>query len=830
MGDLGAYTAKRDFARTPEPDAAGRPSPTAPRYSMQQHDATRLHWDLRLEWGGVLLSWAVTRGLSLDPADKRLAVRTEDHPLSYLTFEGVIPEGNYGAGTVMLWDIGHWEPFHDVEEGLAKGHLHFALHGRRGTGNWNLVRMKGRKEKDRENWLIVKERDAAAATRNAALPDRFTTSVATGRDIPAIAAGAKPVPFGPPRRKARPRFRSPQLATAVTDLPQGEGWLHEVKHDGYRGQAAIGKGGARLFTRSGQDWSDRFAPLIPAFEELPAETALIDGEVVAGAGMGGFAALQAAIAAGGPFLFYAFDLLALDGRDLAGAPQAERRATLEALLQDQPPRGLIRLSPAIEGDAAEVFAAICEAGGEGIISKRAGAPWRSGRNTSWLKVKCQRRAEFVICGLQPSDKRGRAFASLLLATHAPDGTLTYRGKVGTGFDEAAQDDIAARAKALARPNSPLAAATAETRGARWLDPVLVAEVAYAELTPEGRLRHARFLGLREDKPAGEVGMEDPAMTPDKTEAAVARPKARARRAAKDDGRPQVAGIGISHPDRVLFPKPGITKLDLARWYDRMADRVLPTLKDRPCSLVRLPEGLEGERFFQKHAGKGFPDSIRTVPVEESDGGTADYIWIGDAAGLVGAVQMGTVEFHPWGARRDRLDRPERIVFDLDPDEDLGFAEVAAAARDLRDRLADLGLPSWPLVSGGKGVHVIVPLRRSTEWEPVKLFARLLATLMAEEEPRRFVATMSKARRKGRIFIDWLRNDRGATAVAPFSVRARPGAPVAVPVGWDELARLRSAAAFDMAAALERQWRDAEVPPPATLGRAVLDRLAARGAG
>jgi len=804
VGLLDTYHGKRDFGQTPEPADPGQSSATALRYSMQKHDATRLHWDLRLEWQGVLLSWAVTRGPSADPADKRLAVRTEDHPLSYLTFEGVIPKGNYGAGTVMLWDIGHWQPFHDVADGLAEGHLHFALHGRRNTGNWSLVRMKGKRagDKGRENWLMVKDRDAAAT--EAQLVERHLTSVATGRDLEGIAAGAEAMPFGPARKAAMPRFRKPQLATAVKDLPTGESWLHEVKHDGYRAQVAIGRGGARIYTRSGLDWSDKFAPLLPPLAELPADTALIDGEIVAGAGLQGFAALQAAIKEGGPFVFYAFDLLHLNGTDLAPLPQTERRAAVEKLLAEVPARGLVQLSPAIEGDAAPVLEAICEAGGEGIVSKLANAPWRGGRSTAWLKVKCSRRAEFVICGWQPSDKRGRAFSSLLLATRE-GGKLVYRGKVGTGFDDAAQEDIATRLAALARPKSPLEEAPAETRGARWVSPDMVAEVVYAEITPEGRVRHARFIALREDKPAMEVEMETEIPSGDRT---------------------LVRGTPISSPDRVIFPKPKTTKLDLARYYDAMADRILPTLADRPCSLLRLPSGLEGERFFQKHAGKGFPKAIRSLPIEEKDGGTEEYIYIADAEGLVGAAQMGTVEFHPWGARRDRLNRPERLVFDLDPDEGLGFAAVRRGAFDLRDKLEDLGLGSWPMVSGGKGVHVIVPLRRTAGWDTVKLFAQLFATLLATGQPDRYTATMAKAARKGRIFIDWLRNERGATAIAPFSVRARPGAPVAVPVSWNELAKLRRADCFGMAKARERAWSDLTLPADAKLGEPVLARLEA----
>ncbi|WP_128254312.1 DNA ligase D [Falsirhodobacter deserti] len=800
MDALRAYRQKRDFSVTPEP-SGGHGGGAALRYSVQMHDATRLHWDLRLEWNGVLLSWAVTRGPSADPADKRLAVRTEDHPFDYLTFEGAIPAREYGAGTVMLWDLGWWQPFHDVDDGLAKGHLHFALHGRRGTGAWSLVRMKGKER--RENWLMIKEDDAAASRSDVPLAEAFDRSILTNRTLAQIAAGTGPEPFEAARKGATPRFRKPQLAQLVDAPPEGEDWLHEVKLDGYRAQIAIGKGGTVIRTRSGQDWSDRFAELLPPLTALPCDTAVIDGEIVAGAGLQGFSGLQAAIKAGGPFLFYAFDLLSLDGHDLSGRPLEDRRDALEKLLTSAPPLGPVRLSPAIQGDATEALGVICEAGGEGLISKRRDAAYRAGRSLIWQKTKCIRRAEFLICGWQPSDKRGRRFSSLLLATR-DEGQLVYRGKVGTGFDDAAQDDLMALLQPLARTTAPLAKRPAETRGARWVEPVLVAEIAYAELTADGLLRHARFVGLREDKPAPKIAMDVPKQQP--------------------SDRPQIAGIGISNPDRIIFPRKKITKLDIVRYYDVMAERILPTLAGRPASLVRLPEGLEGERFFQKHLGKGFPGGIRSIKIEESSGKIADYLHIVDASGLVGAAQMGTVEFHPWGARSDRLDRPERLVFDLDPDEGLGFPAVRSAAMALRDRLGDLGLASWPLLSGGKGIHVIVPLRRTASWDTAKLFAQLVATVMTEDAPDHFTATMSKARRKGRIFIDWLRNDRGSTAIAPFSLRAREGAPVAVPVSWDELRGIRSASAFSLPAAMERDWTALEVPEPVTLSVRLLERL------
>jgi bifunctional non-homologous end joining protein LigD len=468
-----------------------------------------------------------------------------------------------------------------------------------------------------------------------------------------------------------------------------------------------------------------------------------------------------------------------------------------------PPLGQADLSPIIREDAEEALARICKAGGEGLIAKRADSPYRAGRGRDWLKIKCARRDEFVIIGWQESDKRGRAFASLLLGAHGETG-LAYVGKVGTGFDADTMEEMARRMSPLARRTAPAEVPAAEARGVTWITPKLVAEVQYAEMTSEGRLRHAVFLGRREDKPARTVRLEEDRMG--------------------DDARVEIAGISVSSPEREVYPQAGLTKREVAEYYEAVADRMLREAADRPLSLVRLPEGLAGERFFQKHRGRGWPDAVRTVMVEEAGGKAAEYMYVTDAAGLVGAVQMGTLEFHIWGARRDRLDRPDRMVFDLDPDEGLPFAEVARAAADLRAILGDLSLPSWPLVTGGKGVHVIVPLRRVAGWDTVRLFARVFAQGLEASEPRRFVAGMSKARRKGRIFVDWLRNDRGATAIAPFSLRARPGAPAAVPVSWEELAGLKAASAFDARSALARDWEGVGVPDPVGLGAARIEAL------
>ena len=799
---LERYFEKRDFTRTPEPREAGEPEGLALRYSMQKHDATRTHFDLRLEWKGVLLSWAVTKGPSFQTSPKRLAVRTEDHPVSYLDFEGAIPKDNYGAGTVMLWDIGHWRPLEPLETGLKKGHIHFALHGRRLTGGWHLVRMGGKKPGDRgkENWLLIKEDDEAAGERDPVR--RYRRSVASNRTFREIAGDAEPLPLVE-RAKSRPRFRKLQLATLGDSLVDGVDWWHELKFDGYRALVALGKAGPKVYTRNGHDWTDKFASLLPDLAALDGDSALIDGEIVAGAGLSGFSTLQKAIKAGGPFTYYAFDLLERDGTDLTSEPLTDRRAALEEIFKPVPPLGPVQLSPVIEQNAAEALEAICEARGEGLIAKRKDARYRAGRGRDWIKVKCTRRDEFVVVGWQASDKKGRPFASLVLGAH-DDGALTYVGKVGTGFDGDLMEDLAAAMKPLARKTAPVELPAADARGVTWITPKLVAEVTYSEFTADGRVRHAVFEGLREDKPAKAVKLGGDTM--------------------QEEGRIDVAGISVSHPERVVYPKAKITKRQVAEFYEAIADRMLEGCADRPLSLVRLPTGLEGERFFQKHAGTGFPDALKTVEIEEKDGGKEPYMYATDAAGLVAAAQMGTLEFHIWGSKRDRLDQPDRMVFDLDPDEGLGFKEVKRAAVELRDRLDDLGLPSWPMVTGGKGVHVVVPLRRVAEWETVKLYARIFATLVAREEPERYLAEASKAKRKGRIFIDWLRNQRGATAIAPFSLRAREGAPAAVPVSWADLQTLKSAQAFPLEAALERNWTDLTLPKPVGLSQKLIDRL------
>ena len=572
---LADYNARRDFTKTGEPAGrAGRVRRAGLRFLVQKHAATRLHYDFRLEWNGVLLSWAVTKGPSADPGEKRLAVRTEDHPLDYGDFEGTIPKQEYGGGTVMLWDEGTWLPEGDPEAGLKAGKLKIVLQGQRMRGGWALVRMRGRDGEQRENWLLIKAHDDFACDEPDALVGGHDLSIRTGRTMEEIDAGAKKNKPPKPARKSqtgsRPGFRKPQLATLFDTAPDGDDWIHETKFDGYRCLVAIGEGGARLFTRNGKDWTDRFAALDGAFDTLPCKSALIDGEVMA-AGIDGsaFSSLQNALSDGDPLVFYAFDLLSLDGEDLTRSPQIERRERLAALLTSESANGPLRLSECVQGNGADIFAGACKAGAEGIISKKADAPYRGGRTKTWRKVKCTRRQEFVIGGLSPSDKRGRPFASLLLGEFGADG-LRYRGRVGSGFAEDDFDRITR--KMHRRKTSPFIDVPGDiARDAQWLTPDMVAEVDFAEFTADGHVRHAAYLGLREDKAARDVTIEQPKEA--------------------EMNEPVVANVTISNPDRRVFGKAGFTKLDVARYYEKAGERLTRIAGYRPLSLLRCPGGL-----------------------------------------------------------------------------------------------------------------------------------------------------------------------------------------------------------------------------------------------
>tara|TARA_R110002020_G_scaffold25060_6_gene81599 strand:+ start:954 stop:3455 length:2502 start_codon:yes stop_codon:yes gene_type:complete len=826
---LADYVAKRDFAKTSEPSGAGKGTASdRPAFVVQKHDARRLHYDFRLEWEGVLLSWAVTRGPSPVTSVKRLAVRTEDHPLDYGGFEGTIPAKQYGGGTVMLWDQGWWEPQEDFAEGLKSGKLKFILHGHRMKGRWTLVRM--RTQEKRENWLLIKEHDAFEEDEEDGLIERHLTSVASARSMEEIAAGktarkrpakspkvAKAAPGKPAATHSlpTPRFRKPQLAKLADHVPEGDGWLHETKFDGYRCLAALGKGGVKLYTRSGLDWTDRYAGLPEAFAALECRNALIDGEVVSASTAKGsqFSALQADLEKGSPVIFMAFDLLELNGKKLDKLPLTERKEALAQLLAGQPKTTPIRYSEHVVGHGREVFEAVEKAGGEGIISKSCDSSYAGSRNGSWLKIKTKLRQEFVVGGFSPSSAKHRPFASLLVGSRE-NGRLVYRGRVGGGLGESDLVQLTRLMQSRQRETSPFDEVPSDVaRSARWLKPDLVVEVEYAELTDQGSIRHGVFHGVREDKEAAVVKLEKPETASGEALS--------------------MLGVRISSPDRVVFPDAGCTKGDVAAYYAKAAERMLVHAGDRPVSLLRCPDGAEGDCFFQKHAGKGFPDGIGAEDIVESSGKSEPYMVIREEAGFVAAAQMGTIEFHIWGSRTDVLEKPDRLVFDIDPDEGLTFADVKAAAKEIRELLSEIGLESLPMVTGGKGVHVIVPLRRTAEWETVTFFTRTIASHLAAKHPDRYVATMSKAKRKGKIFIDWLRNDRGSTAVAPYSIRARKGAPVAVPVTWQELSRLKSASAFDIGKALKRLGKPcplAAMDASQSISQEVVNRLEKRIAG
>ncbi|WMT85462.1 DNA ligase D [Pelagibacterium sp. 26DY04] len=801
---LEEYRAKRDFTRTSEPTGGDR-STSGNIFVVQKHDATRLHYDFRLEYEGVLKSWAVTRGPSTDPADKRLAVRTEDHPLDYATFEGTIPKGQYGGGTVMLWDFGTWEPIEDPKKGFKSGKLKIRLDGERMKGGWALVRMKPRSGEKSENWLLIKELDEHATEDGSTLLDA-DTSVSTGRAMDAIATGKAPKKRPRKTDKPLPKFVEPQLATLVDTVPAGKDWLFEMKYDGYRCLAAISRDSVRLYTRNGLDWTDKFASLVAPLAGITRSSALIDGELCAfdENGKTSFSTLKTHLSNGGPLVYFAFDLLELDGKSLRSRPLSERKEALEGLLGSRTRYDPVQLSPTISGKGEEVFTAICKAGHEGIIAKRTDASYRSGRGKSWLKVKCTLRQEFIIVGWTPSEKRRGVFASLLLATQE-NGKLVYRGRVGTGFSDDMRAQLQKMLEAGARKTAPLTGVPRPmTRGVRWVDPRLLAEIAYTEVTPDGALRHPSFLGLREDKPAKGIALETPA----KAKGAEAK-GAKTMTLSDEDGiaAAEKAGIKLSSPDKVLYPEQGVTKARLAAYYAAVVDAMLPYISDRPLSLVRCPAGRAKHCFFQKHDTGGFTQGMDTVSITEKDGTKADYFTLDSLKGLLAGVQMGVLEFHIWGSRRDLIEKADRIVFDIDPDEGLDFGDVKSAAMDIRDRLADLGLKTFPMVTGGKGLHVIAPITRRAEWPAVKAFTAAFARQMAADEPDRFTATLSKKARKGKLFIDYLRNERGSTAIAPFSSRARQGAPVAVPVGWDEVPSLTAANSFSLEAAAERARTD-----------------------
>jgi bifunctional non-homologous end joining protein LigD len=835
---LDVYRKKRKFDVTSEPRGhKGRRAGYA--YVIQKHAARRLHYDLRLELDGVMKSWAVTRGPSLDPNQKRLAVHVEDHPIEYNKFEGTIPQGEYGGGTVMIWDRGTWEPEADPHKSYAKGHLDFILHGEKLHGRWHLVRMRSRPGDKHQNWLLIKGNDEAArGKRGKDVLDEEPLSAVTGRSIDEIAEGkgkkrvwhsnrgAKTEPVkspaattakrprtkafnaavdrktGKPAVDARlPDFVPPSLATLHEHPPRGDQWLHEIKFDGYRLEARLDHGKVRLLTRKGLDWTRRFKPIAEAIAPLDVDSALLDGELVAvdDRGHSSFSQLQTDLKDSryDRLRYYAFDLLYLEGRDLRNEPLVKRKAALARLLKREGKNSLIQNVEHLDDDGPAVFKSACSLGLEGIISKLRNAPYLSGRSENFIKSKCHNAQEFVVAGFTPSTAVPNAIGALTVAAHE-DGELRYAGRVGTGYTREIARDLWKKLKPLKAEKATVEVPKDERRkDVIWIKPKLVAEIEFRGVTHDGLLRQASYKGLREDKPAGEVVREVPAEQ--KTAATmVKKAKSSTKTAARKPGVKAgpgsgsiIANVHLTHPDRVYWPDAEITKQQLAEYYVSVWDLMAPHIVDRALAIVRGPEGIGGELFFQKHIAS----NIKQSPLRHAvDAKEHDVIAVEKLDDLVALVQSSALEVHVRGSRLDNLEACDRIVFDLDPGEGVTWKEIVAGARETRDRLKDLKLESFVKLSGGKGVHVVVPVA-DADWEDAKNFSQDIALGMAADSPNSYVGKMTKSLRDGKIFIDYFRNSREATSVAPYSTRARPGAAVSAPLSWEQLGRSKSAAEF-----------------------------------
>lgn len=807
---LDEYNRKRDFAATPEPGGEAKPTGKrgqrhALQYCIQKHDATRLHYDFRLELDGTLKSWAVPKGPSLDPKSRRLAVHVEDHPLDYATFEGTIPAGHYGAGDVIVWDRGVWIPQGDPEEGYRKGKLKFALEGEKLSGTWNLVRT--RMEGGKEQWFLIKSNDESARPESeydivreqpdSVLSDR--TLIPRKRGKAKLEVDAKPVKT-PPARRARkkadqvtlsgaksaalPESIKPQLATLVESVPDGD-WRYEVKFDGYRIMARIDSGKVQLFTRNGHDWTAKMPQQAEALAALGLESAWLDGEVVVPNedGTPDFQALQNAFEVGrsGTIVYYLFDLPYLNGMDLREVPLEERRAALSQVLEHND-NDLLRFSADFTEQPESVLESACQMKLEGLIGKRAGSTYVSKRSSSWVKIKCKNRQEFIIVGYTDPKGARSGFGALLLGLHDEAGALQYAGKVGTGFNQVTLKSLHAKLEALEVDKSPLAKAppAADVRGAHWLKPELMCEVAFAEMTRQGVIRHSVFHGLRSDKPAQAITHERPA------KAATTGSGKAAASSANSAGK-----IKISNPERIIDKTIGATKMELARFYAEVAPWALPHLRHRPLALVRAPEGIDGELFFQKHTEKlSIPHITQLDTALFPD--HAALMTIDTPEALVSAAQMGTIELHTWNAVAPVLDHPDRFVLDLDPDPALPWKRMVEATQLTQTLLDEIGLQSFLKTSGGKGLHILVPLEPAHDWAEVKAFSQAIAQYMAKLMPQHFSAVSGPKNRVGRIFIDYLRNSQGASTVAAYSVRAREGLGVSVPIHRDELADLKGA--------------------------------------
>jgi bifunctional non-homologous end joining protein LigD len=838
---LEKYRSMRDFQKTQEPSGAGKNATAAGTlpFVIQKHAATRLHYDFRLGWRGVLKSWAVAKGPSYVVADKRLAVQVEDHPMEYGGFEGTIPKGQYGGGTVMLWDEGTWEPVGDADEGLRTGRLKFLLHGTKLQGHWTLVRMGGKAASEsKPNWLLIKEHDEVErSAKSKPITEEMPDSVITGRDLTQIAtaedhiwdsrsglaaeerksgkaasktsaASAKKADAKNGKRPQNPQsaipdlsaypnekmpgFIDPQLASSTPTAPNGDGWVHELKLDGYRIQAHLKGGKAKLFSRNGLDWTARMPDVASAVEQIQAEAAILDGEVVVldAQGVSSFASLQASFDehTSAALTYFCFDLLYLNGRSLEGARLSERKAVLRALLEPLAD-GTLRFSEDLETDGAHMFAEACRLGAEGIVSKRADAKYRSGRGADWTKTKCIHRQEFVIGGFTHPAKGGDGMSAVLLGYHQ-NGQLRYAGRSGTGFTQSSARALRKRLEALQQKAPPFhAIPTAARKDAVWVKPTLVAEIQFSTWTSDDMLRQASFKGLREDKPADDVKREQ-ANPEDASAASENRQKSKpAKKAPKKTASKPAHAPRMTHAEKVIDRASGLTKQQLADYYEAVADKMLPHIMDRPVSLVRCPADSTDTCFFQKHFKLGLPKGTESIDVPDKKTGKIEpYVTLSTKEALVGMAQMHVLEFHPWGARNEDLELPDRLIFDLDPDESLGWEVLTGAAAEVRTRLKKIGLTSFLKGTGGKGLHIVAPItpEEAHPWPVIKAFAHAFVRQMEADNPSLYLTKMTKTARKGKIYLDYLRNERGATAIAPYSPRRRAGMPVSVPFSWSVL--------------------------------------------
>jgi bifunctional non-homologous end joining protein LigD len=803
MGDpLSRYKEKRNFSVTPEPAEGSATKAGQLQFVIQKHWATRLHYDLRLEINGSMKSWAVPKGPSLDPADKRMAVEVEDHPMSYNDFEGQIPAKQYGAGRVIIWDRGTWVPEGDAARGWRQGRLKFELHGHKLQGHWALVRIKA-KNSSKPTWLLIKEHDAyerAAADYNVveAEPDSVAQLPVTRTRQPSTAPKAVVA-----SRMKIPAALAPQLATLVsTPPPDAADWLYELKFDGYRILSRVVDGKVAMFTRNGHDWTDRMPQLAEALQALPLRGGWLDGEVVSvnSEGVPDFQQLQNAFEGAGTqkLIYYVFDLPFADGLDLRKLALSERRKKLQALLA-QCPSDHIRFSEAFDKRPEDLVASACQIGFEGVIGKRQDAPYASGRSAHWIKLKCGQRQEFVVGGYTDPKGSRQGLGALLLGVYNAEGALRYAGSVGSGFTEKSLSELTAQLKPLASRKCPFAADDDLPAKAHWVRPQLVAEVAFAQWTDGHRIRHSVFKGLRTDKPARHITREKP------TESPAPQPQ----RGQKGQETPAATALQITHGDRVIDPSTGLTKRDLAAFYAKVAPLMLEHLHHRPVALVRAPSGVDGAQFFQKHQeGAALPGIKPLAPA--LDEGHAPLLEVVSLEGLLSGAQMNVVEYHTWNARKDKIERPDRMTFDLDPGEGVPWQSVQEGAHLVRVLLQEMALPRFLKTSGGKGLHVVVPIKRLHAWGSVKAFSQLIVQHLSETIPERFVAKSGPRNRVGKIYVDYLRNGRGATTVCAWSARARAGMGVSVPVGWDELDGLSSAAHWNVRN-IEQRLRTGNAP-------------------